>query len=604
MQRAVASLPQQCGVYAFVDRDGTPLYIGKANNIARRVRSYFEKRADSMRPAQDLSPAKRIMVTRAASVGCLVTDTETEALLLEAALIKRHQPPFNISLKDDKSFPYIVIDQSGAWGRIFVSRRREIREGEEWYGPYPSATAVKETFRLLKRAFPYCSRPPREGKPLRPCFQYQLGRCMGPCVGAVSREEYAEVIKNIALFLGGAYRPLLQRLEQEMNRFSQKEEFEKAARIRDRIQHVQRLMERQKVVLRQEGNRDYACIARLGKRAAFAVLQVREGRLVHAVTVPVRGAEGVPDSDSLFSSVMHYYGRTASRPKRLELSVPLGENQEQAIRDEYGIKEIHVPIRGTHRGLVQMGIENALLFLRREEKDDGGMYAAVRAVADALQLSSVPRRVEMYDISNIHGKHAIGSLVVWEDGALRKQEYRLFRIVFPASHDPAMIAEMLARRARRTWRMPGLVVIDGGKPQLSFAARALQEAGGAWKRVPVIALAKRHEEVFCPGRKAPVRISADSPALHFLQMMRDEAHRFAIQAYRRRHRKEVSRSFLRDIPGIGPVSERALLRAFGSGAAVQKASYHQLEQVVGAHRARLIVEHGMSLAGPDGRKGE
>lgn len=521
-------LPTKPGVYQFYDSNKHLLYIGKATNLRSRVRSYF-------RDSTDLSSAKRLMVSRIADVKVTVVDNEPEALLLETTLIKKYKPPFNIVMKDDKNFQYFHITDD-AYPVLEVTRNIPLKgRSGKYYGPYISGFSVKKTMRLLKKVFRLCASPPKtvRGKavfPKRPCLDYQMGRCLGPCADAISAEEYAKVFEQVEEFLRGHYEPVREHVKREMERYAEAEQYEKAAQARDQLEAVDRLMVSQKVVSARREDADYLSLARMNGTAAVNVFVVRRGKLIHQQVFTLKHTRDQSDDDVLEAFREQYYAQTETLPTTVYMST---ENR-----------------RGRHKKMLEMGIENAAEALKRqkasfeqqEERVKKGLQQLGKAIGmDPKKLG----RIEIYDISNIQGKHSVGSMVVFRDGRAEPSQYRKFMIKeVVGANDVASLTEIVARRVRHLptkatgatspWPRPDLIVVDGGKPQLNAVQKVLNNAR---LRIPVISLAKREEEIFLPGVPEPVRLRRDSEGLYLVQRMRDEAHRFAIGFYRKRHLK-------------------------------------------------------------------
>lgn len=526
LAKKVKELPLRPGVYQFYDAAGKLLYIGKATSLRSRVSSYF-------RGSTDLSDAKRFMVHQIVDVRTIVVDSEPEALLLETTLIKKHKPPYNVVMKDDKNFQYIHITDE-LYPRIEVVRRTDARSGR-YFGPYISGRAVWRTLHLLKSLFRYCEQAPvvKNGQtvfPKRPCLDYHLGRCVGPCANALPPEEYALIFKKIEEFLKGDYEAIQTQVEREMKAAAKQEQFEKAARLRDQMQAIEQMMVQQKVVSSRRENADYMSLARFKAQAAVNVFTVRKGHMIHQEVFFLQNTKGQADQDILEDFCDQYYAYTVTRPPDTYLSAQVR--------------------RGRHRKLLEMGIANAeqALHLRALslDKRERRAQAGLEELAAALKMTPEQlHRVEIYDISNIQGNFSVGSMVVFINGQSEKSQYRKFKIKrVQGPNDFASHQEVLDRRLQhlperikdggKAWPTPSLIIIDGGKGQLS-AAKAVIDAYAL--DIPIIGLAKREEEIFIPGSSEPILLPKDSAGLHLIQQMRDEAHRFAIGFYRRRHLK-------------------------------------------------------------------
>ena len=591
-------LPDQPGVYLFKSERGAVIYVGKATSIRKRVAGHFAGK--STRGGE--------MVAQVASIDFLVTETEAEALLAEQQFIKRHRPRFNIRLRDDKSYPYIGISLDEEFPRVYFTRERH-RSARVYFGPYSSAKRVRETLDLLGRLFQYrtCEGPEPGRRSGVPCLDYYIKRCAAPCVGYVDREEYRRGIDAIVDFLSGRYRDVERDLERKMAEAAREEEFERAAVYRDRLEAVRSLMERRSVAGESLESADLVAVAVEGAEANAQVFQVRDGVLAerHGFYL-ANGAER--DEDEVTEEFLAQYYSAAPAIPRLVVVGPAVRDRADLIAEALSVRrggpvEVRVAERGTKRRLRELAARNASLSLAqdrlRQERRRAQRVDALSALQDALGLDSLPVRIEGFDISNIGGEHTVASMVVFTGGAPRKADYRRFRIRADRSSgadDFASMEEVLTRRVGQLLEqsdrsphdperdesfasVPDLVVIDGGKGQLSSGMRALGplvERGTA-----VIGLAKRLEEVFVPGRAAPLAIPADSEASRLLQRVRDEAHRFALDHHRGRRAKAMTSSLLDELRGVGPIRKRALLEHFGSPDRIVAASREELEAVPG-----------------------
>src|SRR5437773_3596154 len=605
VEEQLKGLPAKPGVYLFRDEKGHVLYIGKAKSLRPRVRSYFQATPDSRSTIQRLPE-------RVVDVEVIVTDTEAEALHLEQNLVKRHRPPFNVRLRDDKSFPYIAVTVEDDYPRVMFTRERH-RRGVVYFGPYANAKKVRETLDVLNRVFRY--RPCEGPQPGRhsgiPCLDYHIERCYAPCVGYISKEEYRELIDQVIEFLSGEDRPIRRRLEQQMREAAAEERFEDAARYRNRLRAIERLSERQAVERKSIGTIDVIGVAVSPERAAVQVFPLREGRMVDRYSFHLENAAGEEVGEVLEQFCLEYYGSAPSIPP--QILVPRGVGDVSALEaflsEKRGSRvEVRAPERGEKRRLQALAQENAELALKSEtfqaETKRARRVEALEELREALNLEALPIRIECFDISNIQGQEVVGSMVVFEDGIAKKSHYRKFGVrSLDGQDDFAAMAEVVSRRFARLAAgaaaddydesfaaTPNLVVIDGGKGQLSAALAAMQAYD--LPRVAVIALAKRVEEVFLPGRVDPVVLPEHSPGLQLLQRARDEAHRFAVTFHRQRRDAASRESMFDQLPGVGPVRRRALLRHFGSAERVLAASEEELEGVPGvpAKTARRIYQ--------------
>ncbi|MBI4186352.1 MAG: excinuclease ABC subunit UvrC [Chloroflexi bacterium] len=595
-------LPASPGVYLMKDAAGNILYVGKAAILRHRVRSYFGTQ-------QKLPSKLQQMVTRVADIEFFVTGSEQEALILELNLIKRYHPRYNVRLKDDKTFPYLKISLNEGWPRIYFTRRVE-EDGGRYFGPFASAKSVRQTLKALKGVFPFrsCTRPVT-GTDSRACLEYNMNRCVAPCIGAASKEEYAEVIRQVILFLEGKQERVARELERKMAESAEALNFEKAALLRDQLQAIKRVIEGQRIAAAVSGEQDAIAFAQDKDQACAQVFFVRGGKLVGRESFVLQGTRSERPEQIMTSFVKQFYNSAAYVPPLLLLQYPVEDAAtiESWLQNKRRSKvNIEVPRRGSKRQLVNIVAENAVQGLAqlklRQLAAPAALSAALSEIKDELQLPRLPARMEAYDISNIQGKAATGSMVVFENGRPVPSHYRRFSIkTVSGADDYAMLKEVLKRRFKRlregetaaggAWAvLPDLVLIDGGKGQLSAAVAAMAEAGAA---VPVASLAKENEEVFVPHRPGPIALPLTSPGLQLLQRLRDEAHRFALGYHRKIHKRETFASALDAIPGIGPRRKRALLKQFGSVPAIREAAVDQVATVRGMTTAlaRKIKEY-------------
>ncbi len=592
-------LPDQPGVYLFKDRDGEVLYVGKALSIRKRVAGHFSGKA---------SRGSFEFMDRVASIDCLVTETEAEALLAEQQFIKRHRPRFNIRLRDDKSYPYIGISLDEEFPRVYFTRERH-RSGRLYFGPYSNAKRVRETLDLLGRLFQYrtCEGPEPGRRSGVPCLDYYIKRCGAPCVGYVDREEYRRGIDAIADFLSGRYRDVERDLERKMAAASGAEEFERAAVYRDRLDSVRSLMERRSVASEALDTADLVAIAVEGPDANAQVFQVRDGVLAERQGFYLSNAAERDEAEVTEEFIAQYYTAAPAVPRLVVVGAALAERAgllaEALSARRGGPVEVRVSERGEKRRLRELAERNARLALAqdklRQERRRQQRVDALAALQEALGLESLPIRIEGFDVSNLGSEHTVASMVVFEGGAPKKSDYRRFKVRGDRATGPddvSSIEEVLGRRAAQFGQQadrsphdtdrdesfasaPDLIVIDGGKGQLSAGMRALAPLAG--RGTAVVALAKREEEVFVPERPEPVELPPDSLASRLLQRVRDEAHRFAVDFHRGRRDRAMTHSLLDELPGVGPVRKRALLEHFGSPDRLVAASREELEAVPG-----------------------
>ena len=612
LQGILDTLPTKPGCYLMKNADGKIIYVGKAINLRARVRSYFH--SDSSHDNKT-----RRLVREIAHIEWIVVGSELEALILEMNLIKRHRPRFNVRLKDDKRYPYIKIHWGDPFPKVTVTRQMK-DDGSRYFGPYTSVWAVHQTLDVLRRIFPYltCDRE-ITGNDTRACLYYDIKLCTAPCIGAVNQAEYRQMIADLQDFLNGQSDPIVKRLEKEMAKASEELRFEKAAAVRDQLKAIQAIIERQKIVFNTDYlDSDVIAMARADGEACVQIFFVRGGKMIGREYFILEGTEETSDSEVMEQFVKQFYTEAANVPEQLMLPQEIEEARiiGQWLRSKRGGKkvQIRVPHRGQSRELVKMAAENAtetLSALREQwQADTHKQEQALAELQQSLKLSEPPNRIECYDISNTQGTATVGSMVVFEQGVPSKKLYRRFNVasVPGAPDDFASMEEVLMRRFRR-WLsaqemeanpgskpdasfsfLPDLIIIDGGKGQLSRAVKILDQFGLS-EKVPVVGLAKQEEEIFFPNRSKSTLLPRHSQGLYLVQRIRDEAHRFAITAHRKRRSKLGLASQLDSIPGIGPARRKALLKHFGSIDKIRKASIEELTTVVPANTAEAIKTH-------------
>jgi excinuclease ABC subunit C len=587
------NLPTRPGVYLFRDERGQILYVGKAKSLRPRVRSYFQARGRD-RPTISQLP------DRVQDVEVIVTQSEVEALHLEQNLVKRHRPPFNVRLRDDKSFPYIAVTVEDEFPRVMFTRERH-RRGVVYFGPYANAKKVRETLDVLNRVFRY--RPCEGPKPGRhsgiPCLDYHIDRCHAPCVAYIAAPEYSEIIDGVVQFLSGDTEPIQRELERRMRGAAEDRRFEEAARFRNRLFSIQHLAERQAADRRDVGDVDVLGLAldRDRDRGVVQIFPLRGGKMIDRYSFHLENVDGQDVTAVLESFCVEYYGATPSLPPQIVVPQEAGDLSalEQFLSDRRGSRvEVRRALRGDKRRLAELAADNALQALTSAKEATATRRArraeALEELREALNLESLPLRIECYDISTIQGVETVGSMVVFGDAAPKKAHYRKFAVrSLDGQDDFAAMAEVVSRRFARLGRRtdaeydesffatPNLVVIDGGKGQLSAALAAMQQFD--LPRVAVIALAKRVEEVFVPGRPDPIVLDPHSPGLQLLQRIRDEAHRFALGFHRQRRDARSFETIFDTLQGVGPARRRAILRHFGSPERFLEASQEELEGV-------------------------
>jgi excinuclease ABC subunit C len=587
------ALPDSPGVYLFHDRDGVVLYVGKAKSLRKRVQSYFRREAYATLKTAEL-------VDRIEEIEFLGAGSEHEALLLEQNLIKRHRPPFNIRLRDDKSYPYIAVTTADEYPRVMFTRERH-RRGVLYFGPYSSAKKVRETLDVLNRVFPYrpCEGPQPGRRSGVPCLDHHIGRCAAPCVGLISKEDYAAVIDSVVEFLSGRVRPLERRLEGQMKDAAARHEFEEAARYRNRLTAVRHLSQRQVADHVGSQTGDVLAAAVSDTAANVQLFQLRDGRLADRRSFYLDNAGGERESEVLWGFALEYYGGQVAIPP--SVIVPRGFEDADLLAtflsDRRGSAvEVRVAQRGEKRRLVELAAGNAEMALEHDRlvalRTRARRVEALEELREQLNLESLPVRIECFDISNLGESNTVASMVVFEDAVAKRSDYRKFAIRHGGGQDDfASMEEVVGRRFARMARVtadefdasfsspPNLVVIDGGKGQLGAALKAMAEHD--LPRVAVIALAKREEEVFVPGRLDPIVLERGSAGLQLLQRIRDEAHRFALGFHRQRRARSSVDTIFAGLPGVGPARRRVLLRHFKTADALTGASREQLEAVPG-----------------------
>ncbi|MEX1169714.1 MAG: excinuclease ABC subunit UvrC [Chloroflexota bacterium] len=595
---ALAKLPDKPGVYLMKDTRGDVVYVGKAQSLRHRVRSYWQKGR--------LAPLEghriRAVIDRIVDVEVTQTDSVSEALLLEMNLIKRYRPRFNVRLKDDKSYPYIKVTLADDFPRVERTRKL-VNDGSRYFGPYGSASSVDESMNLVRRLFPFrtCTIEIKDGERAlqRPCLLYHIKRCQGPCIEAISKDAYRADIEQVELFLEGRQESLVKALGREMHAAAGRTEYERAAILRDKIRAIERTMESQKMAAFARTELDLVGMARQDNQAAIQLFVIRNGQMIGRDVFLLDAMKEASDDEVLNSFLEQYYTRAASIPRELYVpSVTLDPPVLEAFLSERrgGPVHLRVPQRGEKRELMALATRNAAETLAREQArwlaDQGKTLAALEGLAEALGLPGPPIRIECYDISNLGGSESVGSMVVFEDGKPRSGEYRRFRIKSVAGpNDYASHQEVLRRRFRtvrtgeegseeeRRWAMPDLVILDGGRGQVSAGKETLDDLG--LHDLPVAGLAKEREELFLPERPDPILLPPTSPALYLVQRLRDEAHRFAITYHRGLRARRAVRSAFDELPGVGPKRRRELLKVFGSIKRVREAPVEQIAAVPG-----------------------
>lgn len=610
LAQKLQALPRKPGVYLFKDRRGEVLYVGKAKNLKNRIQSYF-------RGEQAHEPRIELMIQEIADLDYVIVSSETESLILENNFIKQYRPRYNVRLRDDKNYQFIKVDYETEIPQVFAVRRiiplpQSLPPGEgnkknisspqsgggkvggRHFGPYTSSLSVKQTLKLLRRIFNLCGNK-KMGK--KACFYYHLNRCPGVCVGQISLEEYRKTFRQVEKFLGNRQSEVVANLKAEMKGAARKKQFEKAAKLRDHLWALKLIWEKQKVVFTHPASEDYLSLYQTNGTAIVNLFMVREGKLIRHEIFELVSPQGTKPNFILQSFVKQYYAEASDAPKIIVTPFALPELKSRVAK------------QGRRFQLLKLGLENAENYYQKNQASFEKTLAELRRVLD---LPKIPARIEAYDISNIQGFLPVGSMVVFENGQPKKSDYRKFKInVKQTPDDFAMMREILRRRFRhsstspfpspglgraapsevegrersKAWPLPDLIVIDGGRGQLNAALEVLKVKS---LKLKVIGLAKKLEGIYLPEKKEPLRLPEDSPALHLLQRLRDEAHRFAIAFYRGRHRKEMTRTILSEIPGIGPVIRKKLLSKFGSVSGIRQASLEALAQIAGPEVAKRL----------------
>ncbi len=610
IKEILKNLPTKPGVYLHKNAQGKVIYVGKAVNLRSRVRSYVHKSAQT-------NPKPRRLVQEIDEIEFIVSDSELEALLLENTLIKKHQPRFNVRMKDDKRYPYIKVHWQEPFPRVTTTRRL-VNDGARYFGPYTAAWAAYQTLDLVRKIFPYltCTRT-ITGHDERACLYYHIGRCAAPCIGVVNQAEYRQIIDNLCDFLDGNTEPVVAQLNQQMAEAAQGLDFERAAQLRDQIQAIEQIVEKQKVVNAGTLDEDVVAFARSDGDACVQVFFIRSGKLVGRDYFVLEGTTDEANPEIMASFLKPFYDQAATIPS--EILLPEEIDEMMIIRDWLKSKRgskvtIKVPRRGKKKELLEMASQNAAETLNhlkaRWAADESKQTEALSELQQALDLPDPPLRIECYDISTLQGSHTVGAMVVFVKGVSRKSDYRRFKIQSVQGQDDyASMQEMLRRRFRRMtddgygskaktlalhtgaeekkenpWGLlPTLVIIDGGKAQLNAALEVLDQFE-LRDAIPIVGLAKREEEIFLPDRPEPVILPRNSQGLFLVQRIRDEAHRCGVTYHRQLRGKSAVRSSLDDIEGIGPKRRQALLKTFGSIKAIRQATLEELAAVPGMNK--------------------
>ncbi len=588
-------LPDRPGVYLMKDINGKIIYVGKAVSLKNRVRSYFQS-------SRNLSPKTQSMVKQVDRLEYITVNTEVEALALECNFIKEERPKYNIRLRDDKQYPWVKITWKEDFPQVYITRKVK-RDGSRYYGPYTEVTAIRETLRLLRRIFPLrgCRLDLEKEKPERPCLNYHIKRCLAPCHGGITKEAYRDMIGQLSLFLEGRQAELADKLRQEMNEAAKAMEYERAAQIRDQIQAIERVLEKQKVVSTDHDDSDIFGIFQDNQGTLIQTFQVREGKMVGREYFQLTEGLETDPVEVLEAFLAQYYDGSGFVPKEVLLPLAL-TNTEAVAQWLSGLRgsnvEVKVPQRGEKVQLVKMANDNAQILLEqernREKQDQNKIIETLNELQGHLGMEKTPYRIEGFDISNTQGQLAVASMVVFENGVPKGSDYRRFKIrTIEGPNDFAMMQEAVRRRFlkgleerqnvqtenARFAKFPDLLLIDGGKGQLSSVMEVLTELG--LTHIPTIGLAKQEEEIFMPDREESIRLPRRSDALRLLQRVRDEAHRFAITYHKSLRDKKTVHSDLDQVIGIGPKRKQLLLKHFGSMKRIREATLQELAQAPG-----------------------
>lgn len=579
LQSKLAHLPDGPGVYLFKNEQGDIIYIGKAAVLADRVRSYFQKGANH-------SPKTTVLVSQIADLETMVTRSELEALILESNLVKRHKPHFNIVLRDDKQYPYVRLPIKDDFPRLSIVRRVQ-KDGALYYGPYTPANALRETLKVIKHVFPLATCTiDIDGTAERACLEFEIKRCMAPCTGHQSKAEYHQIVKQVRQFLEGRDRELLDDLRARMDAAAEREEYEEAARLRDRLFKIERMLEKQRITQTSATDQDVIGLARQGSAVDLQILFVRGGLLIGRKDFFWPHSADVSDEELVHSALEQFYNKEGQPPREVLVPAELQDAVliQQWLSDKRGDSvRICSPERGVKHQLVLLAEENAAAAVADHLRDEERDRQAGEELKRLLRLAEAPRRIEGFDISNTMGNESVASMVVWEDGRMKKADYRRFKIqTVTGANDFASMKEVVTRRYGREESLakPDLILIDGGLGQLAAGLEGLKEAGQAG--VPILGLAKargdKEERVFLAGRKNPIALKPHAPSTHLLQRIRDEAHRFAITFHRKLRGKALVSSKLDQVIGVGEIRRNQLLEKFGSLEKLASASNEALQE--------------------------
>jgi len=588
LKEKLDNLPHKPGVYYLKDRNNKIIYIGKAKSLKNRVRSYFQN-------SVPFDPKTAVMLSKIKDFESIITDSEVEALILEANLVREHKPKYNVNLKDDKSYPYIRVTKE-LFPRVFPTRKI-IHDGSKYFGPYTDVKSMRHTLKIIRKVFPIrsCNYSLTEEsikkKKVKVCLDFHIKKCLGPCEGLISLEKYQEMVAQMICFINGKNNILLEEMRKKMSKAVEEMNFEDAARLRDNIEAIDNFSSRQKVVLNKIADIDIFSLAVDGDSACGVIFKVRDGKVTGRQHFYLSNVENEEKSEILKSLMQQYYIKSRYYPDEIYVPV-IPEDADSLIEwleKEKG-KNIHLyaPKIGTKNKLIEMGEKNAKLLMEelniQKMKSSGYVSNSVVSLKKDLHLEVLPKRIEAFDISNISGKDAVASMVYFENGIPKKSEYRMFKIkTVEGADDFAMIREVVKRRYRRLLKesgtLPDLILIDGGKGQVSSAVDALKEVGITEQ--PLAGIAKKYEEIYLPGINEPQSISKGSPGLKLLQRIRNESHRFAIQYHRKLRKKRTIFSELDEVKGIGKSRKDKLLKHFGSVKKIKEANTEKISKIPG-----------------------
>lgn len=600
LEQKIGHLPTHPGVYLFKDKTGRVLYVGKAGNLRHRVASYFQK-------AEGKSSKTLALLEKVVDIETIVTDTDKEALILENHLIKAHRPRYNVKLRDDKTYPFLRLSVEDEFPTLSIVRRIR-RDRSLYFGPYTSSTSLKETLRFIRKHFPI--RTCLEAKfstRLRPCLNYEMGRCLGPCCNKVDPTQYRRVVQQVKLFLEGKDKELIESLRKRMEEESEQLHFEAAAKIRDQIASIEHVIEKQKVVSRDLHDQDVIGFHRQDSTIIIHALFVRAGKLLGGKGFTL-SSYGLPDEEVLSSFLRQYYREGRFIPERILIPMEIPEHSltEEWLTELKGeTVQILVPLKGDKRDLIKMASENAEKFSIRETEIEKDQETILKTLKERLHLKKIPRRIEAFDISTLQGSQAVGSMVCFENGQPAKDRYRHFKIrTIEGMDDYGMMFEVLSRRYGKEGDLPDLILIDGGRGQLNVAQEVLKDfqikevdlLGIAKERIKKLrsrsSIERTEEKIFHPQFREPFILGKGSSLLHFLDRIRDEAHRFAITYHQKVRKRETIKSELEEIPGVGEKRQKELLRYFGSVENIKRANLEALSKApkVSQKLARTIYQ--------------